>query len=202
MNFALTRTTAVLAALTAMLVAAPAAGAAAPASIGCGYSGTSVFAPWGDERSYALTPDGGFENGAGGWTLGDGAAVVEGNEDFQVGGSADHQSLALPAGSSAASTPFCVSRRENVFRLFARTNGGTDARLKVEVVYTDIRNGQHSERVARLRAGEAWAPTDALSIALPGARGNRTTDVSLQFTAIGDGDWQIDDVYIDPRLRH
>jgi hypothetical protein len=210
MNFALTSRTAALAALTAMLVAAPVAGAAdlpsngvagAPATIGCGYSGSSVFAPWGDERTYSLAPDGGFENGAGSWTLGDGAAVTEGNEAFQVGGAADHQSLALPAGSSAASAAFCVSKRENVFRLFVRTDGDRKARLKIEVVYTDIQNGQRSVRFDRLHGDESWSPTGALSIALPGARGRRMTDVSLRFTALGEGDWQIDDVYIDPRLR-
>src|SRR4051812_44477972 len=101
MSFVALRTATALAAVTAVLVAAPVAGASTPH--GCGYSGTSVFAPWNDDRLYTLTPDGGFENGADGWTLDDGAAVADGNETFDVGGAADQRSLALPAGSSATS---------------------------------------------------------------------------------------------------
>jgi hypothetical protein len=44
------------------------------------------------------------------------------------------------------------------------------------------------------------AVTAVLPIALP-ARARGKTDISLRFTPIGDSDWQIDDVYLDPRLR-
>jgi hypothetical protein len=203
-SFVPTRTAAALAALTTLFVAAPVASANESAGDGdaCGYTGTTVFAPWNDPRSYALTPDGGFENAADGWTLDDGAAVAEGNETFQVGDAADHQSLALPAGSSATSPAFCVTKHDDVLRLFARTDGGGGARLKVEVLYTDAQHGRDSVRVGRLRGGDAWDPTRALPVDLDQARGNRETDISLRFTPIGDGNWQIDDVYIDPRLRN
>jgi hypothetical protein len=207
MNFP-TRSAAALAAVTAMFVAAPVAladdsdGTAAQVSIGCGYSGTNVFAPWGDSRDYSLVPDGGFENGAAGWTLDDGASVVDGNETFQVGGSADHQSLDLPAGSSATSPSFCVSRREDIVRLFARTDSGRKARLKVEVIYPDARNGDDSERVDRLRATESWDASGRLKIVLPETVGRHsTTNVALRFTPLDDDGFQIDDVYLDPRLR-
>lgn len=212
MNFP-TRTAAALAALTALFVAAPVAladdsaagsgAASAQVGDGCGYTGTNVFAPWGDPRDYTLTPDGGFENGADGWTLEDGAAVAEGNETFQVGGAADHQSLTLPAGSSATSPSFCVSKRDDIFRLFVRTDSGHHARLKVEAVYTDVLRGRDSVRIDRLRAEESWDATDKLEIALPQARGRLfTANVSLRFTPLDDDSFQIDDVYIDPRLRH
>ncbi len=208
MNFP-TRSAAALTALTAMFVAAPVAFAddssviGAPVSIGCGYSGTNVFAAWGDARDYALTPDGGFENGAAGWALDGNAAVTEGNENFQVGGAADHQSLDLPAGSSATSPSFCVSRREDVVRLFVRSDSGRKARLKVEEIYTDAANGDMSERVDKLRATESWDASGRLKIMLPDT-GSRlsTTNVSLRFTPLGDAGVQIDDVYIDPRLRN
>jgi hypothetical protein len=208
MNFP-TRTAAAFAALTALFVAAPVASASAnddssaAAMTACGYTGDNVFAPWGDRHDYALTPDGGFENGGDGWTLEDGAAVSEGNERFQVNGAADHQSLTIPAGGSATSPAFCVSKLEDVARLFTRTNGGRDARLKVEVVYTDFRNGHDSMRIDRLSGDRSWSPTDRLPIALPDAIGRfTTTNVQLRFTAKSGGDWQIDDIFIDPRLRY
>jgi hypothetical protein len=104
----------------------------------CGYTPSKVFAQWHDNKSYVLTDNGGFESADTGWTLADGAAVTEGNETFAVGGAADHQSLTLPAGSSATSPANCVSRHDGTFRAFARTDS-TDkkARLQVEVVYLD-----------------------------------------------------------------
>jgi hypothetical protein len=199
------------AALAALLVAVPVADAKKPVkddeatpapAVSCGYTGTSVFAPWNDKRGYTLIADGGFENGAAGWTLEDGAAVTEGNETAQVGGAADHQSLALPAGSSATSPAVCVEKHAAVLRLFARTDGSRKSRLKVEVVYA---NGRRS-KAAKLRAGDSWAPTRKLGVALGRAKGEgklTTAAVTLRFTPVGEpAAWQIDDVYVDPRLRH
>src|SRR3954451_22077002 len=62
----------------------------------CGYTPAKVFAPWHDNKGYVLSENGGFEQGDAGWTLAGGAAVVEGNETFAVGGAGDHQALALP----------------------------------------------------------------------------------------------------------
>ena len=217
MSNAPSRTATALAAIAALTVAAPVADAkkppkhdsgatpttsVAPTGDACGYTGTSVFAPWNDQRLDTLTPDGGFENGASGWTLADGAAVAEANETFQVGGPADHQSLTLPAGSSATSPAVCVAKHNGIFRLFARTDGSRKARLKVEVVYA---NGRRAKRT-RLRAGDSWAPTRKLAVALGRAKGRGklgTAAVSLRFTPVGEpAAWQIDDLYIDPRLRH
>jgi hypothetical protein len=211
MSISRSRAATALTAIAALAVAAPMADAkkppkdgdsAAPTADACGYTGTSIFTAWDDNRAYTLTPDGGFENGASGWTLADGAAVAEGNETFQVGGPADHQSLSLPSGSSATSPSICVTKHNGVFRLFARTDGSRKARLKVEVVYA---NGRSAKRV-KLRAGEAWAPTRKLAVALGRAKGRgrlTTASISLRFTPVGKpAAWQIDDVYLDPRLRH
>ena len=217
MTFIAPRTAATAVALTALFVAAPVAGAQKPpkgetpgasgpsadaSASGCGYTGTTVFSAWNDKRGYTLTPDGGFEGGAAGWTLAGGAAVAEGNETFQAGGPADHQSLGLPAGSSATSPAICVAKHEGIVRLFARTDGGHKSRLKVEVLYANGRRG----KTTKLRAGDAWAPTRKLGVALGRAKGQgklTTASITLRFTPIGaPAAWQIDDVFIDPRLRH
>jgi hypothetical protein len=205
MSFTPARITATLAALSAVVVVAPAADAkkpvkdAGPVLVDCGYSADTPFAPWHDKRGYVLTPDGGFENAADGWTLDNGSAVAEGNETFQVGSPTDHQSLALPAGSAATSPAMCVAKHDGVFRLFTRSTG-SKARLRVDVLYANGKRGKRSV----LRGNEAWAPTRKLAIALGRAKGKgklSTAIVSLRFTPLA-GDWQIDDVYLDPRLRH
>src|SRR3954469_17657904 len=171
----------------------------------CGYTPAKVFAAWHDNKSYVLTENGGFEQGDAGWTLADGAAVAEGNETFAVGGAADHQSLSLPAGSSATTPANCVSRHNGTFRAFARTDGGPDARLKVEVVYLDGKGKKNSRVAGKLRAGEEWQPTKRLSVALGRAKGHgkmKVAHVAFRFTPVGAGSWQLDDVYLDPRARH
>ena len=61
-----------------------------------------VFAPWGDYSLYYFAPNGGFESGSDGWTLGGGAAVVsQGNEPWYLGGAGSH-ALQIPAGGTAS----------------------------------------------------------------------------------------------------
>jgi hypothetical protein len=172
----------------------------------CGYTPTNVFAAWHDNKPYVLTDNGGFEAGDAGWTLADGAAVAEGNETFAVGGAADHQSLTLPAGSSATSPANCVSRHDGTFRAFARTDSTNEkARLKVEVLYLDGKGKKKSRVAGKLRAGDEWQPTKRLAVALGRAKGHgkmTVAHVAFRFTPVGEGTWQLDDVYLDPRARH
>jgi hypothetical protein len=171
----------------------------------CGYVPTKAFSAWNDNKSYVLTQNGGFEDGDAGWTLTGAASVLEGNETFALGGVGDHQSLSLPAGGSATSPANCVSNHDGSFRGFARTTGDSSARLKVEVLYLDGKGKKHSRVAGKLRAGEAWQPTKRLAVALGRAKGHgqmTVAHIALRFTPIGSGDWQIDDLYLDPRARH
>jgi hypothetical protein len=217
MSFVPTRSAVALAALAAVLVAAPEAGAKKPplnpstliapvidpilhpAPDACGYVGTRVFAAWHDRLGYVLTPDGGFENGGAGWALTRGAAPAEGNEIFQVAGATDHRALALPAGSQATSAPICVAKHDGIFRLFTKSSGNSHARLKVDVRYANGRRGKTSV----LGAHDVWTPTRSLAVAIGRAKKGResTATIAFRFTPLS-GDWQIDDVYLDPRLRH
>jgi hypothetical protein len=170
----------------------------------CGYTPTKAFSAFHDNKPYVLTQNGGFENGDSGWTLSGGASVVEGNETFALGGASDHQSLSLPAGSSATSPANCVSNHDGIVRAFARTTGDSSARLKVEVLYLDGKGKKQSRVAGKLRAGDAWQPTKRLAVALGRAKGHgkmSVSHVSFRFTPVGAGDWQIDDLYLDPRAR-
>jgi hypothetical protein len=171
----------------------------------CGYgAATQTFLKWGDHKRYVLAPNGGFEAADPAWTLADGAAVTEGNEPFLLNAPGDHQSLALPAGTSATSPTTCIAAQQPVFRFVARTSGDKHSRLKVEVLYTGKKGGKRSAVVGKLRAGDEWRPTKKLATRLGRVktRGKfRTAAVSFRFTPVGPGDWQIDDLYLDPRSR-
>lgn len=159
------------------------------------------FLPWADVASYTLDPGGSFENGTSPWALSGGAAVVNGNESFNVTEANDHKSLALPAGSSAVSRSLCVGIEHPDIRFFARSGSALN-RVNVEVLFEDGIGNAQSAPIGAITAGSDWAPTAPLPIVvnlLPLLPGNHTA-VAFRFTAAS-GSVQIDDVYVDPYAR-
>lgn len=158
------------------------------------------FAQWMDAADYVLASDGGFEGGGTGWTLERGAAVVEGNEPFQVGGASDRLALSLPAESSATSAPQCTSREHRTIRFFARTDGPPLDSLRVEALIETLGRTTNAIRVGDVRAGATWAPIDALDAIVNrmAISQNDVMSVRWRFTPKGAGNWLIDDFYIDP----
>lgn len=189
-------------AMVAVLVAVafPAAGAEA-----CPYSGAEqVFEPWGDSSSYVLAPDGGFEAGGSGWSLGGGATATGGNESFYLNDAGDTKSLALPAGSSAVSPPVCMSIDTPHFRLLARNTGDPSAGLRVEATYR-LLGLVRTKAVSTVKAGPNWAPSQQLSTVLTLSTIVGTlipSAIQIKITPVGGGgNWQVDDLYIDPFAR-
>jgi hypothetical protein len=192
------------------LVATVAAGAsmafAAPASAGilttsataCGDETlTQPFAPWGDRASYKLVRGGNFETT--GWDLRRGAQIVAGNEPWKVGGAGHAKSLLLPAGSTAISAPACVGLAEPTLRFFARKQRGLLSTLAVSAWVKTSLGLEVPVPVGVVLGDGSWRPTAPMVIAaslLPLLPGDRTP-VAFQFTPLL-GDWQIDDVYVDP----
>ena len=202
----------VLAAITAMAVtgafATPAsAGILTAAETDCGDEMlTKPFAGFGDQANYKLVPNGTFEGGTAGWTLTGGARVVTGNEPWKVGGAAHSRSLALPAGSSAISPASCVGLAEPTLRFFAKKNRAAllgVSTLAVSVYVKTSLGLTAAAPVGVVLGNGQWKPTPPLLIVanlLPLLPGDRTP-VAFQFTPVL-GDWQIDDVYVDPRKFH
>lgn len=190
-------------AVTAVLVAAAFSAAGAQA---CSYQGAEqVFKPWGDNSSYVLAPDGGFEAGASGWSLGGGARVTDGNESFFLNDAADSKSLSLPAGSSAASPPICMSIDTPHFRLLARNSGDPASTLRVEATYW-LLGLLRTKTVGTVKSGPTWAPTQQVSTVLTLSTIVGTlipSAIQIRITPVGTGgNWQVDDVYVDPFARH
>jgi hypothetical protein len=175
---------AVTAALAALALAAPAAGAAT-----CPEQPLEqTFLPWHDLAYYQEAPDSGFEVG-GNWTLGGGAAVVDGNEPFLDGA----KSLALPAGSTATTAPICVTVAHPTIRFFARNTGSALQPLTVTAVFRTLLGIELELPVGVVLSGSEWAPSPAL-LMLANLLSN---EVRFRFQATG-GAWQIDDVFVDP----
>jgi hypothetical protein len=195
----------------AAMTASAAAPSAQAASLGlaCPNAASQPFAQFGDQYYYVATPDGGFENGAAGWTLTGGAHVVSGNEPWMVGGAAQNHSLALPAGSSATSPPMCIGLFSGQMRLFAQNTGAAASNLRVEVIYNGGLAGILGGLTKTLRisdqgtlvGGPSWAPTSTVPM-LSGVLPLLTQSVRFKFTPLSTGgNWSIDDVYLDPLMH-
>jgi hypothetical protein len=183
---------------------------AAPASAGiltaserdCGDETlTQPFARFGDRANYKLVAGGDFE-APGGWTLLGRAKIVDGNEPWKVGGASHKRSLVLPAGSSAISPVSCVGLAEPTLRFFAKKNRAPllgVSTLSVSVYVKTSLGLTVPVPVGVVLGNGEWKPTPPMLIVanlLPLLPGDRTP-VAFQFTPVL-GDWQIDDLYVDP----
>jgi hypothetical protein len=176
------------------------------AQAACSHAGAKqAFSQFGDTRSYVLAPDGGFEGGGVGWSLGRGAKVVDGNESYYLNESDDSKSLSLPADSSAVSPPICMQIDTPSFRLMARNGGDPSSRLRVEATYRLLGLVQ-TRVVSTISASGSWAPTKSVSTVLTLSTVVGTlipSSIQVRITPLDNkGDWQVDDLYVDPFCRH
>jgi hypothetical protein len=188
-----------------LLLTAPAAQAAKAANAdNCVPTPTLVqpFAAWGDVADYTLTPGGDFEGAGSDWQLDELASIITGNESFYVGGTSHNASLALSAGSSAVSSPVCVDETYPTFRLFARNTGNLASKLHVDVLYGSAKGRLVAKRAGTYKAATAqWSPTGLMKIKVK-FNASGAAPVAFRFTPDNRGTWQIDDVYVDPFMRH
>jgi hypothetical protein len=192
-------------AAVAAVTAAPAdAGLLVASAPGCASPDSEqVFAPWLDYASYFLAPDGGFEGDASGWSLANDAAVAAANSSYEVSGDGSN-ALAIPNGSSATSPTVCVGLEHPTIRFFVRKTSGTGLTpslnaLRVEALVEDNLGVVSSLPVGVVGSTGSWQPTSQMLVTaslLPLLPGDHTP-VAFNFTPQG-GNWQIDDVYVDP----
>jgi hypothetical protein len=193
-------------ALAVVLVAAGLAVPVATASFlgggllpSCGAT-SHPFMPWNDSDAYCAFPNLGFESGSRSWTLRGSAAVVAGNEPWHVSGAGTH-ALQLGPGASAVSSPLPVNLLDPYMRFFARS-AGSNGSLQVQVIF----RGLSGNVTGLLNFGSlsptgytTWQPTQRVlsALALP----LLTATAQVQFTSLAkSGSWQLDDVYLDPRI--
>jgi hypothetical protein len=158
---------------------------------------TQAFLPWGDAGWYALVPDGGIEKRAGAWRLSGAAAFAGENEPFFVHSRGDLWSLRLSAAAAGASALTCIELGHPTLRFFVRNTGAATGRLQVSVEFVDPSGLPRSLPVAVLAGTAGWAPTPILPIVVNLTSPLTAQQVAFRFTAAG-GDWQIDDVFLDP----
>jgi hypothetical protein len=166
---------------------------------------TKAFQAFGDSNDYSLVPNGGFEAGAGGWSLSR-SMVMFGNEPWSVRGAGDSKSLAIDASGVAVSPTVCIDLSRPTYRFFARRSSGTWGVLNLRVRWQDSSGHTNETTIAALdsSSGTAWRVSPALNIASLLGLWNADQDVSVQLVFDPEnygGSWAIDDVYVDPYGR-
>ena len=99
----------------------------------------------------------------------------------------------------------CAAIDKPTLRFFARNTGSRTSRLNVDVYYPGLLGAPRSARVGTVTAGPDWAPTSEQQLTVT----NLLATLSLSRTVIAfrfspadnSGDWSIDDVYVDPKMR-
>jgi hypothetical protein len=182
--------------LALSLVAALAQGAPGRAGSllggGCGAT-APTFAPWGDISDYYFPANGGFENGASGWSLSGGAAVVGANEPFYLHAPGDSHALAIPSGGSA-STSLCFGVLYPALRFVVQG----PAQVHVSIKTQNLLGIVSTLDGGTFNAGSDWAPSPKLSTllsALTAPLGTKSMQLHLDVTG---GTAQVDDLYVDP----
>ena len=161
------------------------------------------FKQFNDPRYYVLAPGGGFESGMASWTL-NGGSLVSGNESYFLGNVKDVQSLRIAGNGVAVSPSFCVDSTMPTMRLIAKKIDPTViGQIKVEVLYKTSTGATGVANAGNVSQGGAngyptWQPSNSLAIASLKVTGAYSAQIRL--TADNGGAWQVDDVYVDPRM--
>jgi len=159
---------------------------------------TQPFRAWGDANNYKLAPGGDFEGTLSGWTLRGASQVVSGGGPLSKG--AGH-AVALAPGGWVQTPKTCVNTSYPTFRFFM-AGGQITSTVLVQAVYAVPLLGDVPVPVGVVTLSPGWSPTLPMLTAstVTGLLSGGTAQVALRFTQLL-GTSQIDDIYIDPRMR-
>jgi hypothetical protein len=191
MNFGLSRAVRVVLGglLTSLVFASTASAACDPETT------TQPFAGWGDDSPYVLVPGGDFEASAG-WTLRRGAEIAGGSDPYALTGEHGHASLSLPEDSYAITPPVCLDVARPTFRFVARSSDGDEALLKAQA----LPESADPLSLGWMRGSYRWMPSTTFSTGIDDLLLDETVSVPVRFKLTSlEGDWQVDDVFVDPQ---
>jgi hypothetical protein len=162
-----------------------------------------LFSPlrsFGDWRSYFVAPGGDFERSS--WTLSGGATLTSGSGPLRLG--AARTSLRLPPGATATSPRFCVDLDYPTLRYFSSKRVAmSTSQLRVGIFYPAIgQNNASAQTVAN--GASAWALSKDVKLRperVDRLGGWRLMQIRFSADRAATGDWRVDDVLVDPRMR-
>jgi hypothetical protein len=158
---------------------------------------TQPFLGFGDPRTYVLAPNGHFSDpSGGGWQFTGGAQVTA-----AVGGDGAVGVLSLPAGAGAVSPLMCVDLDYPTARTWTEGSGS----LNVSVVYPDAAKKRLDPKsVADIKGSSfgSWGLSPDFNMQPQiGGRVAGWRRVAFVLTNTGKSPVQVDDLFVDPRMR-
>jgi hypothetical protein len=157
---------------------------------------TQPFLSWGDQRSYVLAPNGDFSDASGGgWQFASGAQVTSAD-----GADGAPGVLTLAAGATALSPLMCVDLDYPTARTWTSGSGS----LNIQVVYPDSAKKLDPKTVADIKgsAVPAWRLSSDFNVQPQiGGKLAGWRRVAFVLTNTGKSPVQVDDLFVDPRMR-
>jgi hypothetical protein len=150
-----------------------------------------------DSNYYTLVEGGEFKSAEEGWTLTNGAQIVQGT------GPEGTSSLDLPSGAEAVSPSVCVTLLYPTARMYVQNVEGGGG-VAVSVAYTGTKTEEKPQNVGQIHGqhGE-WTLSNPFNVQPQIAGHNEETrQVRFYFTAGGkNNDYRLHGLYVDPRMR-
>jgi len=175
------------------------ASAATAMAASCTYTNAApLFAPWGDDAAYTPFQGSTFENGASGWSWGNGANIISGDNNPLLTAAGSH-AVQIPGGGTARSPWLCVNSTTPSMRFFLRRVSGT-GNLTIKALVNS--GGNQLTTITTIASTTAdWQPSPV--IGFPALITASTTGVNaqIQFSADPGTTFRIDDIELDPYLR-
>jgi hypothetical protein len=184
----------VLALVAVAVAATPATASAAECATG---PTSQPFASFGDLGDYFLAPNGGFEQELT-WAVSGSVARVLGNEPYMLAGLGDRYALRLGKGGAVTTPTLCVSREMPHLRFVARASGSGQLDVRVSFYENGRVTDSSSGSVSPSRHA-TWAPSRLVDLKVDRLQAGQTGSVTVSFRS--QGDWLVDDVFIDPYRR-
>jgi len=155
---------------------------------------TQAFGDYGDANQYFLAPGGAFES-LDDWTRRGWPTLVNGAD--LLGLSPDSRSADLDLGEGVTSVSFCVDSTMPHLRFSAKYFRGGQLDVTVRTTYAgsvDTSSGSIAPDDHRW-----WSPSRYVELKTKDIPSTQSGTATVSFRS--QGDWQIDDVYIDPYRR-
>ena len=157
------------------------------------------FAAFDDAGLYTLIGGGDFEGDLSAWTLTGAAHVVADNNPFLADGAT---AVVLGPGDSLTTAPICIDDTHPWFRFFANNQSRGKGKVKIEVLYTDLKGKARAKSTDDYTAADAgWQASDTVGIDVNWDHAGDAVPVQFRFTAQPNSSFELDDVYVDPMAR-
>jgi hypothetical protein len=158
-------------------------------------STTQAFAAFGDTNQYFMAPSGAFDS-LDGWSRRGTPELVK--EFNLLGLDLETRAVDIDSGDGVTSASFCVDATMPHLRFTAKVGRGGG---QLDVTVTTTYNGSSNSSGGSISpdAHKSWAPSRNVDLNTKDIPAGESGMATVSF--LSQGDWKVDDVYIDPYRR-